>query len=331
MLPAPILAFAAIDTCARLRRWLHGRATTITTYALPAAAAATSLVLTLVFIRPQAEVTTYLPDSRVAQIQACLAAIPADASVAASNTLVPHLSHRDVIYVISLRSDADYIAVDPSTYPNFFHGEEDQRRRVCERHDPRAGADGLAAAADAGASAVAGGSVLGACLLRNLDAGRGQGRAAGRDHLEVEPHPARLVTAYERCDSKRPRRGGRELKARRLSLVEAAPGIRGGPRGIDGCGVVSVPHHRAGIGDGAVVLALDGDLPADRHRQHHRPARIPVVVELVVGGRMARDERHDRGARAVVDMNVLSGIRWRARPGALDGVAGARRNQDTCD
>ena len=87
-------------------------------------------MLTLVFIRPQAEVTTYLPDSRIAQIQACLDAIPADASVAASNTLVPHLSHRDVIYVISLRSDADYIAVDPSTYPNYFPGEEDQLRNT---------------------------------------------------------------------------------------------------------------------------------------------------------------------------------------------------------
>ena len=50
--------------------------------------------------------------------------------MAASNTLVPHLSHRRVIYVISLRSDADYIVVDPSTYSHFFPGEEEALRNV---------------------------------------------------------------------------------------------------------------------------------------------------------------------------------------------------------
>src|SRR5438105_1034760 len=106
MVPAPILTFAAMDTCARVGRLLKGRLA-VGGKILPAVALVTSVVMTFVLVRPLAEVTTYLPDSRVAQIQACLNTIPRDASVAASNTLVPHLSHRAVIYVISLRSDAD--------------------------------------------------------------------------------------------------------------------------------------------------------------------------------------------------------------------------------
>jgi len=43
-----------------------------------------------------------------------------------------------------------------------------------------------------------------------------------------------------------------------------------------------------------MVLALDGHLPTGRYRQHERAGGIAVVVELGVGGRMARDEDHDR-------------------------------------
>ena len=130
MLAAPILTFAAMDTCARIRRAWGGRLAIAATKLLPVAAVAASALLMFVVVRPFAEVTTYLPDSRVAEIQSCLSSIPADASVAASNALVPHLSHRDAIYLISVRSDADYIVVDPSTYSGFFTGEEDQLRNV---------------------------------------------------------------------------------------------------------------------------------------------------------------------------------------------------------
>src|SRR6266853_968035 len=92
MVPAPILAFAAMDTCVRVARLLRGR--------------------------------------WAAEINECLAAIPGDAAVAASNTLVPHLSHRAEIYEITLHPTADYIAVDPSTYSDFFAGEEEQLRNV---------------------------------------------------------------------------------------------------------------------------------------------------------------------------------------------------------
>jgi uncharacterized membrane protein len=130
MLPAPILTFAAIDTCARVKRAFGGRVAIAGTKLLPVAALAASALLTFVFVRPLGEVTTYLSSSRAAEIQSCLDTIPPDAAVTASNTLVPHLSHRDVIYEISLQSDADYIAVDPSTYSNFFPGEENQLRNI---------------------------------------------------------------------------------------------------------------------------------------------------------------------------------------------------------
>ncbi len=129
MLSAPILAFAAVDTCVRARRVLKGRLQLIGTSALPAIALAASLVMTAA-VNPLAEIGTYLPDGRAAQIQGCLDTIPSDASVAASNRLVPHLSHRSEIYVISLRSDADYIVVDPSTYTNFYAGEEERLRNI---------------------------------------------------------------------------------------------------------------------------------------------------------------------------------------------------------
>jgi uncharacterized membrane protein len=129
MVPAPILAFAAMDTCVRVVRLVRGRWVAIARVALPLVALAASLVVT-VATNPLAELRTYLPDSRVAEINQCLGTIPAGASVAASNTLVPHLSHRAEIYEITMRSTADYVAVDPSTYSDFFAGEEDQLRNL---------------------------------------------------------------------------------------------------------------------------------------------------------------------------------------------------------
>ena len=130
MLPAPILTFAAIDTCARLGRLLKGRLPQLTRVAMPIAAAAASVVLTFVFIRPFAELTTYPSDARAAEIRSCLNVIPANASVTASNTLVPHLSHREQIYEITMQTTADYIVIDPATYANFFPGEEDRLRQI---------------------------------------------------------------------------------------------------------------------------------------------------------------------------------------------------------
>ena len=130
MLPAPILAFAAIDTCAQLKRAWGRRIGRHSVTVLAAAAFTASALLTFGFVRPFAEAASYLPDSRVAQIRSCLETIPRAASVAASNRLVPHLSHRPVIYVITTSAQADYIAIDPSAYDSFFPGEEDRLRET---------------------------------------------------------------------------------------------------------------------------------------------------------------------------------------------------------
>jgi uncharacterized membrane protein len=115
MLPAPILAFAAIDTAARLRSWGGGRWTTVTTTALPLAAFAVSAVLTIAVVKPLAELSTYVSDADAAQIQQCLNTIPAQASVAATDALVPHLTSRREIYEVTQNSSADYIAIDITT------------------------------------------------------------------------------------------------------------------------------------------------------------------------------------------------------------------------
>ena len=130
LVEAPILAFAAIDTAARVAR--HAPLATRLRRAValtPAVAilAATS-VLSFAVIRPLAEVTTYVSDARAAEIQGCLDVIPPGASVTASNFLLPHLAHRPVIYLITSNLDADYMAIDLSTYRNFFPGEEAQLR-----------------------------------------------------------------------------------------------------------------------------------------------------------------------------------------------------------
>jgi uncharacterized membrane protein len=130
MLPAPILAFAAIDTCARIRSMTGVRFAWLSTKLLPIAALVAGTIFTLVPIRPFDEVSTYLSADRAAQIQSCLNTIPSTAGVSASNTLVPHLSHRLSIYAVTANADQDYIAVDPSTYPNFAPGEEDQLRAL---------------------------------------------------------------------------------------------------------------------------------------------------------------------------------------------------------
>jgi uncharacterized membrane protein len=130
MVPAPILAFAAIDTCARIRSMTGVRFAWLSTKFLPIAALAAGTIFTLGPIRPFDEVSTYLSADRAAQIQSCLAGIPSTAGVSASNTLVPHLSHRQSIYVVTTNAQQDYIALDPSTYPDFAPGEEDQLRNV---------------------------------------------------------------------------------------------------------------------------------------------------------------------------------------------------------
>ena len=49
--------------------------------------------------------------------------------MSASNALLPHLSHRPQIYLLTLKADADYVAIDLAAYLNhFFPGEKVQLR-----------------------------------------------------------------------------------------------------------------------------------------------------------------------------------------------------------
>ena len=47
------------------------------------------------------------------------------ADVSASTALLPHLSHRHQIYLLTMKADADYVAIDLAAYlGHFFPGEE---------------------------------------------------------------------------------------------------------------------------------------------------------------------------------------------------------------
>src|SRR5207244_5493688 len=95
---------------------------------------AASLILTFGVVRPLDEVSTFISSRQVADIQSCLTVIPADASVSASNALLPHLSHRREIYLLTMRADAQYLAIDLASYGgHFFPGEQTQIRDTITR------------------------------------------------------------------------------------------------------------------------------------------------------------------------------------------------------
>jgi hypothetical protein len=131
MIVAPILAFASIDTLARLRRWLAKRWPRPLTQLASLAVLAAGLVVTFALVRPLDELGTYTWAAQAADIQACLDVIPPTASVSASDGLLPHLSHRYQIYLLTMKADADYIAIDLASYAgHFFPGEIEQIRNT---------------------------------------------------------------------------------------------------------------------------------------------------------------------------------------------------------
>jgi uncharacterized membrane protein len=111
---SPILAFATIDALHRIRR---RRPTNIrlTGRLLPLAAAGCSLVLTLAVARPLAPLLGYMSAERAAATDSCLDTIPAEASVAASSHLIPHLTHRADISPLYRSRNAQYLAVAGSS------------------------------------------------------------------------------------------------------------------------------------------------------------------------------------------------------------------------
>jgi len=106
---APILGFA---TAHALRRF--GRRAPILALALLASGA----FFTLYRMKPLDELTRYAAAERAAEIRACLATIPAGASVTATSALVPHLSERRQIRLLDRprAPDTRYLAVDTSTW-----------------------------------------------------------------------------------------------------------------------------------------------------------------------------------------------------------------------
>jgi uncharacterized membrane protein len=99
---APVLAFAAIDGARRLRRFSRQ---------LVLAAAACGIVLSAFVIRPLEGLSEFMSAHRAALTDACLDRIPARVAVAASQRLIPHLSHRRDIRPLERRRDEPYLAV----------------------------------------------------------------------------------------------------------------------------------------------------------------------------------------------------------------------------
>ena len=131
---APVLAFAGIDTLARAGRWLAGRLHPLVPAGVAVATLAAGLLLTFGFVRPLDELGTYTWAGQAAEIQSCLDVIPPTASVSASDGLLPHLSHRREIYLLTMKTDADYVAVDLASYGgHFFAGEQTQIRDAITR------------------------------------------------------------------------------------------------------------------------------------------------------------------------------------------------------
>lgn len=113
LMTAPVLAFAAIDVLDWLRRHRSSRAWMVP--ALATAILAANLVATFVLVRPLSELGSYISDAQAARIDDCLKVIPRDASVAASNALVPHLSDRKEIYLLPAGPGTDFVALDLDT------------------------------------------------------------------------------------------------------------------------------------------------------------------------------------------------------------------------
>jgi Predicted membrane protein (DUF2079) len=112
---------------------------------------AAGLVLSFAFVRPFDEVGTYISPAQVSDIQSCLSVIPANATVSASNALLAHLSHRHAIYLLTLKDDADYVAIDLASYlGHYFSGEEAQVRTTIRRRL----ADGYGVACSKGTTVV---------------------------------------------------------------------------------------------------------------------------------------------------------------------------------
>ncbi|MGB2876056.1 MAG: DUF2079 domain-containing protein, partial [Gaiellaceae bacterium] len=99
---APVLAFAAIDGATRF----GSRAKP-----LVVAAVTVGIVLSVAVVRPLEGLAELMPAKRAALTDSCLDLIPPEAPVAASNRLVPHLTHRGHIRRLSRQAGERYLAI----------------------------------------------------------------------------------------------------------------------------------------------------------------------------------------------------------------------------
>jgi len=131
---APMLAFAAVDTTARLVERTSSDGRRRLAFGAGAVVLALGLYFSFARLRPLDELHRYTGDEQIEAIRSCLDVIPADASVAATSALVPHLSHRRAIYVLDRRPipRVDVYALDLSTW-TFPFTVADARRLVAEK------------------------------------------------------------------------------------------------------------------------------------------------------------------------------------------------------
>ena len=115
---APILAFAAVDTIARIRRYVDPKRAAALTLGLAAATVIAGAYFSFGRLRPLDELGRYTSADHAAAIRDCLERVPSSASVAATSALVPHLSRRSEIYLLDNRPvpPTEFLAIDTYTW-----------------------------------------------------------------------------------------------------------------------------------------------------------------------------------------------------------------------
>lgn len=109
-----LLAFATIQALSRARR-----ATSIMLTTLVVGIVGTNLLVHVpIFALTKSQL--YFTPQWVKDADHLVAAVPKDIAIATNNSLIPHLSHRDKIYLLPDIRDAEYIVVDLSGGPNKY-------------------------------------------------------------------------------------------------------------------------------------------------------------------------------------------------------------------
>lgn len=114
----PLLAYGASLTLGRFASFRSGRMRIfgMAVYLIAASVATAGVLRTPIFsiFKPQ----LYFTPEWAADADKLAAAVPKNAAVAANNSLAPHLTHRDKLYLLPEIRDAEYISVDLADGPN---------------------------------------------------------------------------------------------------------------------------------------------------------------------------------------------------------------------